>query len=76
MVLPNIKELASIADKSRSNPAIDPTFFPATPADWFWSASPYVLGSNSAWYVYFVNGIVGHTNRGSSGYVRLVRAGQ
>jgi Protein of unknown function (DUF1566) len=30
--LPNVKELSSIADKSRSNPAIDTVAFPATPA--------------------------------------------
>jgi len=74
--LPNIKELTSIADKSRSNPAIDTTAFPATPANWFWSASPDVGGSNYAWFVYFYYGGVDGNGRDSSYYVRLVRAGQ
>lgn len=72
--LPDIKELSSIADKSRSNPAIDPTAFPATPASWFWSASPFVGKHNLAWGVYFYNGDVNYY-RLNSYYVRLVRAG-
>jgi hypothetical protein len=74
--LPNVKELSSIADKSLSNPAIDSTAFPATPASWFWSASPYVGFSNYAWVVYFYNGYVYFSLRSLSYYVRLVRAGQ
>jgi len=74
--LPNIKELASIADRSRSNPAIDSTAFPATPASWFWSSSPYVGDSYSAWYVNFNYGFVLNYGRGNAVYVRLVRAGQ
>ena len=75
--LPDVKELASIADKSRSYPAIDPAAFPATPADVFWSASPYVGYSGNAWVVHFVNGYVNNSYlRRNSHYVRLVRAGQ
>jgi len=37
--LPNVKELASIIDDSRSIPAIDLSVFPATPPNLFWSAS-------------------------------------
>ena len=75
--LPNIKELSSIVDKSRSNPAIDATAFPATPASFFWSSSPYVGGPAVAWGVGFVNGYVGNSyGRNGSFYVRLVRAGQ
>lgn len=77
--LPNIKELASINDKGYSNPSIDPTAFPATPASWFWSASPYhYLGSsNSPWNVFFASGVVYFNgDRYSSYHMRLVRAGQ
>lgn len=85
--LPNVKELSSIADKSRS-PAIDPAAFPATPSAYldyyyFWSTSPYVGVSNSgvagvgdAWFVNFFNGGVFHSYRGHSYSVRLVRDGQ
>ncbi len=76
--LPNVKELASIADRSRSrsNPAIDSTAFPATPAGYFWSASPFVGYSSFARYVNFYNGNVDDSVRSNSVYVRLVRAGQ
>ncbi len=74
--LPNVKELSSIADKSRSNPAIDTAAFPATPASWFWSSSPYVGFAGSAWYVNFNDGYVGGSYRDYAFYVRLVRAGQ
>jgi Protein of unknown function (DUF1566) len=74
--LPNVKELSSIADKSRSNPAIDTVAFPATPANLFWSSSPYVGDASSAWSVDFYLGGVYDVNRNSTYYVRLVRAGQ
>ena len=74
--LPNVKELSSIADKTLSNPAIDATAFPATPASAFWSASPYVGYSSVVWYVDFSDGGVGGNYRRYSYYVRLVRAGQ
>lgn len=75
--LPNIKELTSIADKSLSNPAIDATAFPATPASYFWSSSPYafdVFGETYVWGVYFLIGYVYHVPRTGTNYVRLVRA--
>ena len=74
--LPNVKELSSIADKTRSNPAIDTTAFPAAPANWFWSSSPYVGNAYDAWFVNFYYGNVYSYNRFNSNYVRLVRAGQ
>lgn len=74
--LPNIKELSSIADKNRTTPAIDPTFFPATPASLFWSASPYVGSPFLAWRVDFLNGSVDVNIRSDPLPVRLVRAGQ
>lgn len=74
--LPNIKELSSVADKSRINPAIDVAAFPATRASYFWSSWPYVGVTNGAWDVYFGNGGVYGGYRSNAFYVRLVRAGQ
>jgi Protein of unknown function (DUF1566) len=77
--LPNVKELSSIADKSRINPAIDTAAFPATPPSYFWSSSPWVVLAGNVWAVFFGDGII----RGRPGYgegyifsVRLVRTGQ
>ena len=72
--LPNIKELSTIVDPIRANPGIDPTAFPATPPDRFWSSSPYAGDSNSAWNVFFFNGTTYMSDRNVSNlYVRLVR---
>ena len=76
--LPNIKELSSIADRSRANFVIDTTAFPAT-ADVFWSASPDVGSPDAAWGVNFRYGFVGSVPRANAIYtqsVRLVRASQ
>ena len=71
--LPNVKELSSITDKSRNNPAIDVTAFPATPANWFWTSTPYAGGASDTWGVYFSNGLVNNLSRSSTYLVRLVR---
>jgi hypothetical protein len=72
--LPNVKELASLADKGCQNPAIDSTAFPNTVSSGYWTSSPYVGYSSVAWNVYFFNGDVnGYGFRSSGYYVRLVR---
>ena len=70
--LPNVKELASIADKARTAPAIDTTAFPATPSHWYWSSTPYAGGASNAWLVSFYDGYASYDYRGS-GYLILVR---
>ena len=72
--LPNIKELASIADRTRVSPAIDIAAFPATPAVWYWSSSMNVSqGGAGVWRVGFPAGTVGTQPRDVSSAVRLVR---
>ena len=75
--LPNVKELASLVDRSVRDPSIDLTAFPATQSNNFWSSSPYVGNSGYAWYVNFFVGDVRVLDRSYYQYpVRLVRAGQ
>lgn len=82
--LPNKNELESLVELRCSSPAINATFFPATPLDrpWFWSASPSGYGDNTsthAWFVYFDSGYVGWdywVDKSKALHVRLVRAGQ
>jgi hypothetical protein len=57
--LPTAKELQTIVDESRTNPSIDPTAFPATPSNGFWSSSPLANSSGFAWDVGFSNGAAG-----------------
>ena len=63
--LPGVKELLSIVDRKQYNPAIDTTAFPNTPAEWFWSATPFKGGSSFAWGVDFDVGV-------SDGYVNSI----
>ncbi|TAN71527.1 MAG: DUF1566 domain-containing protein [Methylobacter sp.] len=74
--LPNVKELSSIVDRSRSNPS-DTTAFPVTPSNAFWSSSPVVGGGDYAWFVYLDNGYVSGDHRSNNGFsVWLVRDSQ
>lgn len=61
--LPNVRELASIVDRSRMNPAIDLVAFPATSSGWYWTSSPYAGDSVYAWAVGFDYGVVTSYNR-------------
>lgn len=71
--LPNVKELFSIADLSRSQPAIDTTAFPSTPTKPFWS-STYSTYTDNPLYVTFYDGTVdGSYPRSYTYYVRLVK---
>jgi hypothetical protein len=54
--LPTVKELQTIVDDSRTNPPIDATAFPSTPAGTFWSSSPLAGSSSGAWDVRFDSG--------------------
>jgi hypothetical protein len=74
--LPNVKELLSIVDYWRSNPAIDPTYFPHTQPLIYWSSTTYISGGN-AWGVYFLSGGLSTLDKAvNNEYVRPVRGGQ
>ncbi len=74
--LPNVKELANLADRTRANSAIA-TAFPNTPNAWFWTATPYVgnplYPADNAWVIDFNNGFASQISRNYNGYVRLVQ---
>ncbi|MFZ5761131.1 MAG: DUF1566 domain-containing protein [Thermodesulfobacteriota bacterium] len=74
--LPNVKELESITDDSRSNPAIDPTAFPNTNSSYYWSSSTHAGNPDGAWNVFFSNGSVNGYFKDGYNYVRCVRDGQ
>jgi hypothetical protein len=73
--LPNIAELASLADPTRSSPAIDTSVFPNTPASTYWSASGFAGSAVSAWFVNFSFGTANATSTSQPCLVRLVRTG-
>jgi hypothetical protein len=75
--LPTAKELASLVDTSRTNPAINTTFFPSPADNYFWSSTTQVDSTNSfAFGVYFYGGYVGSNDKTYYCYVRAVRSGQ
>ncbi|MFN3712482.1 MAG: DUF1566 domain-containing protein [Alcanivoracaceae bacterium] len=59
-----------------ASPAINQQVFPATPSDFFWSASPHPYYTGYAWTVDFGAGYVSPAHPGHLYWVRLVRAGQ
>jgi hypothetical protein len=71
--LPNIKELSSITDDTKYNPAIDTTYFPNTNSSYYWSSTTDADYYTNAWLVYFGDS---NGNGSSSYYVRCVRGGQ
>lgn len=73
--MPNIKELRSIVDFTKTNPAIDTNFFPDTESDYFWTSTTYVSITTSAWAVKFDIGWDGHRPKGLVYPCRYVRGG-
>jgi formylglycine-generating enzyme required for sulfatase activity len=71
--LPTRKELQTIVDYSQSNPSIDPTAFPATPVENFWSSSPVAGSPTNAWVVYFDSGATNNVDMTVAFDVRCVR---
>jgi len=72
--LPNIKELESITDDTRYNPAIDRNFFPNAYADNYWSSTTYAGYPGDAWAVARqVNSYYPDFQKSHAYYVRCVR---
>jgi len=73
--LPNIKELVSIVDDRRWDPAIDVDAFPGTASDSFWSSSSYAGVIGNKYQVNFYDGWTTPNYYGTSYHVRCVRSG-
>ena len=73
--LPNIKELQSIVDISRYDPAIKRGFKNATSSD-YWSSSQLVSDAKWAWEVGFKDGYTDGNSKSNEDYVRCVRLRQ
>ena len=71
--LPTIKELISIIDYSKVNPAIDKEIFPNTHSLPYWSSTEYANNSIPAWAVHFSTGLVFNTSKEDTAYFRCVR---
>ena len=74
--LPNRRELRSIVDYSRYNPAIDTAVFPGTVSFYYWSSTTGVGSMSGAWSVGFNDDGDDWSSKSDSNYVRAVRGGQ
>ncbi len=70
--LPNIKELQSIADVNRYNPAIKRGFANVISSN-YWSLSEDVSNAKYAWFVDLKDGYTGYSTKTVEYYVRCVR---
>ena len=70
--LPDVKELSSLVNVERSGLASD---FPDMPAYEFWTSSTYVDDYDSAWGIYFGNGMVSSNGKDLTRAVRCIRSG-
>jgi len=75
--LPSVNEWKSIADRSKSNPAIDTIKFPNSTTGDYWSSSTVVNSTTDAWYMIFSNGYAFNSGAGKAGSknVRCVSTG-
>ena len=72
--LPTIRELLSIVNYGRFDPAIDPVF--GAVSSWYWSSSTDVGSPGLAWGVGFSGGCVLYNHKSIGHYVRAVRGGE
>lgn len=70
--LPSIAELESILDLTRTNPPVDPTYFPGTPTAYHWTSSVNPGNPADFWGVLFFNGADGYVTGASMNRVRCV----
>jgi len=74
--LPNTRELRSIVDYSRSNPAMNPAFVNVTIHYYYGSSTSLSGKTDYAWDVSFYEGHVSGGYKYDSLYVRCVRGGR
>jgi hypothetical protein len=76
--LPSYIELVSIVEYGPSSPTVNPAAFPGTPADTFWSSTPFnadpYVTSPSAYFVEFGGGSTFYDYVSNTHYARCVRA--
>lgn len=71
--LPNIRELFSIVDFGRYNPAIDETFFRSTYSEEYWSSTTFTDYTGAAWYILFTVGLTTYQAKYQPNRLRCVR---
>lgn len=73
--LPNVRELLSIVDYNRQNPAINTAYFFSTQNNSYLTSTTVAPSTASAWWINFSDGAVGSNNKANPYYIRCVRGG-
>ena len=71
--LPSQNELQTLIDETRVHPAVDPTAFPNTPGDFFWTSSTVPSFPQYAWAISFDTGVTTLLTETETAWVRCVR---
>lgn len=74
--LPTLRELHSLVDYEKHNPAIDKEVFKDQESSWYWTSTPLADDPGFAWIVDFYCGDVGYDHRDNDNYVRPCRPSQ
>ncbi|MBU3004146.1 DUF1566 domain-containing protein [Paraglaciecola arctica] len=71
--VPNIKELASLTERSCVRPAINELFFPNTYSDDYWTSTPSIVDPKRAWVIAFFNSSNSLKDKNLFVFTRLVK---
>ena len=71
--VPNMKELASLTERSCVRPAINEFFFPNTSSDDYWTSTPSVVDPKRAWVIAFFNSSNSLKDKSLFVFTRLVK---
>jgi hypothetical protein len=71
--VPNVKELASLAERSCVRPAINELFFPNTLSDDYWTSTPSVTDPERTWVIAFFNSSNSLKDKNLFVFTRLVK---
>lgn len=71
--VPNMKELASLTERSCVRPAINELFFPNTSSDDYWTSTPSVVDPERAWVIAFFNSSNSLKDKNRFVFTRLVK---
>lgn len=73
--LPNIKELQSLNDETRSQPSLNTDIFPGIGSKKFWSSTSLPNQPDQAWFLDARFGVVSHELKTTRNYLLCVRGG-
>lgn len=71
--VPNMKELASLTERSCVRPAINELIFPNTASDDYWTSTPSVVDPKRAWVIAFFNSSNSLKDKNLFVFTRLVK---